>query len=444
MAQKPLIKIMKQNRGSIYLIDEENNLYVSGNNEHGRLGIDSLSDYISKITKVELDELKNNVASVNIEDTNKEYNLVTITTLDGKVFVAGYTGDKEYRTWIDKDEILILKGINYTVLGNSLHSFHELEVPVSEEGTYLFTLVPEDDVFTLRLKIKNSNIVSEVLFSCLDKQNLNSFVEYSVIRNRNLKINIIKSDSEYHFVAVNSINPDNEIVLSEMIKFEFEAFSSKITYDETLNDKTLENFDLEDLKLTQELGEGDTFSVDQNAVFTDKISKNVNGIKIHVSCADNEPFEDSVIKGTPWLYDFLHKKLGLTENKLYKFEGTIKRNSKYYSISFVRVSEKVGSTEQGADIGTVQFIFTPESKFSLDERNKEGESKDLVFGITIHPIVKNGEIYQYYAESDNLDKSIIDEQSEDGEVKDYPITELDGILVSNDTIPVGFTQNYIL
>ena len=113
------IKTIKQNDGSVFIIDEDNNLYVSGNNEKGRLGIDSLEERVGKITKIEDQNLIGNVLSVNIDDTNKKYELISITTIDGDVYVAGNTGNEIIRKWTLKESILPIKGESYKILDKS-------------------------------------------------------------------------------------------------------------------------------------------------------------------------------------------------------------------------------------------------------------------------------------------------------------------------------------
>lgn len=450
------IKTIKQNDGSVFIIDEDNNLYVSGNNEKGRLGIDSLEERVGKITKIEDQNLIGNVLSVNIDDTNKKYELISITTIDGDVYVAGNTGNEIIRKWTLKESILPIKGESYKILDKSLHSSHTLEIPVSEKGTYLFSVKPKDGIFTLRMEIISPDVVTELLFNSFSLGNIDVFKEHAVVKNRKITIactNLV--DGKYAFVAYDSKCNDNDIEFKEIVKFKFTNFSSDIEYDDEAkteiesilrSNEVVES--VYDIQNKIVLEEGNTFDTDDSRVISDKVSNSLNAIKVKVGLKDNvdRPFENETIKGTPWIYDLFHRRMGLSENVWYKFEGTIKRGEKIFGVSHFILGTKVGTTSDGVDIGTIQFYLSGDNRIPYSERHKEDNDRELVYAITIHPIVKDGELYQYYPNSDQVKTSVLDEMNEETRMIEVnPITEVNGILITNDPVSISsFTQKYTL
>ena len=450
------VKKLYTNNNSIYIIDEDNNLYVSGNNKNGRLGINSPLDFIKKITKVEDENLVENIKSLIIdENLEKKYSLVRILTLDNKIYVAGTSGDRDYIKWTPAEELYPnISESKFVPFTDTLQQKHTLEINVSEDWTYLFTIEADDKVFSSKIRMISVTDIIQVLLSCMNKTTDFFFTEYSVTTKKGYEFKVEKvsdTNRRVYLKIIPNNNEFNDTILSEILKIDVENIFSKITYEDELE----ENNNTYEFVTQKFKPESAVFSASKNNVTIDSITDDIfNMISIDAKIKDGTssdiPFEGENYKDPYWMYT-VFKKMGVVPNKLYKFEGSIMRNGIVYAVSNIRISDVIDTTPEGAEIGIVQFIL---SNFQKVEEFEIIADESRIPAITFYPILvdtSNEEDeyihYKYHDSVENNDTiplGIIEDKNEDDEVEAISIVyELKGILCGKNLTPIDFSQVYV-
>ena len=441
------IKHLYNNCNSLYIIDEENNLYVSGNNKNGRLGLDSLETFIKKITKISIPELENNVEKINFDPrkNEEEYELITLTTLDGKIYIAGNTGDNIYRSWTLKDEVFVEKGSKYTVNNDKNIQYHSLEIPVSENNTYLFSIIPENDQYYLDLRVNSVTDIFNLIISCTDKEKDFVFNEYTVTTKKGYELIIEKREDgtkDVYLKIIPNYNQYNTTVLKEILNFSFKNLFSKIIYDENIADV----IHISEYKYEIKPEEA-SFSADEKGIISDSLvpGDTFNSVYINAELdkKSSVPFTEKTYKDPLWIYTIFDK-LGLEHNKWYKFEGSILRNGIELGVSSVKISDVIDNTSEGAKIGVVQFMLNEYER--IEEWNLKNYN---LKAITFYPImIKNSDKeeveYKIHDSCSDFENSMIqDRDDEEGIYEVSIVYAIKGILVGKNLNLEDFSQIYV-
>ena len=124
------------------------------------------------------------------------------------------------------------------------------------------------------------------------------------------------------------------------------------------------------------------------------------------------PFEDEKYKGSQFLYSIFYNS-GIPFNKFIKFDGNLTLNGTLYPISYVKISHPIDDENK---FGIIQFLIDDNAKIMNDisESNEITEINDVkekIFGITIYPIIINDQNEYEYKIIDNIDNSLITQNS---------------------------------
>lgn len=455
------VKKIFTNNNSVYIIDENDDLYVSGNNKNGRLGVNSSKDFIRKIQKIENPELENNVKAIILsENVSESYELVCLVTKTDEKYICGNLGDRIIPSWRNVEDVLH-QGLGRAAavsFDNTHQQNHFIEMVVDENETYLFTIKPERNIFSLLLKLVSVTDIIETRINCMNASNDFFFTEYAITTKKGFDFIIKKLENGERDVFI-KINPDkneyNSTNIKEILKIDVDNIFFKIYY---LDEEELENREYINTQEKNYLPNKAEFDGDNSQLVIDSISTedNMNMITIDAKIKDKKeedlPFEDETFKDPCWMYTIFNE-MGLEYGKIYKFEGTLNKDGLVYSICGVRIYTPIITTPENAKIGVIQFIYSEYQKLEEFDIVDDGEDHSTrLNGLTFYPTVvdqtaTNDSEYIEYKLHDSVNKDDYEKTTMSN--NDYELSlesivyELKGVLCGKDLNPKSFSQPFV-
>ena len=449
------------NNNSYFIIDNNNNLWVKGDNEFGKLGCNSENNLIEDYVKIENEELINNVSEIDTYNENENAKTFFILkTKDEKIYFAGKFDNTEYRSWIAISSLFYYnkKKDNSKIYSKSfiISDYSNISLFTFKKKNNFFAfkinLITDDEAIQFILSGNNDNIyiytdyavVPTIPFKfVLSNPDVNGnivlYLSFDILNDREDYFNLIRKSV---FVKVENIHSNN-FDINNIPGFDTENILYSKVFEKSDKGYFGSSDDIHGVEIPYDFNDK-FFAIDVNLDIgnTKSIINDINIRSDEYEDKEIIPYEDDNYKGPQFLYPVFYN-LGIPFNKFIKFEGNITVNGIMYPVEYVKISTPI---DENNKYGVIQFILSEDTKLLTDVsksylKEYEGikinsdEIKENVFGITFYPIIINNDNeYEYRVLNDIPNTLITQNAAANWLIHDYKISDvlLNKIVVKDD------------
>ena len=453
------------NDNSIFIIDINNNLWVKGDNEFGKLGCNSENNLIEDYIKIENEELINNVSEIDTYNENENAkSFFILKTKDKKIYFAGKFDNTEYRSWTLLQNI-ISSNFYYNKKKDKSKIYSKTFIINDYSNIPLFTFKKKNNFFAFKINLITDDEAIQFILSG-NNDNIYIYTDYAVVptipfkfvlsnpdENENivlyLSFDILNDREDYFnlirkgvFVKIEDIHSNN-FDINNIPEFDTENILYSKVFEKSDKGYFGSSDDINGVEIPYDFNDK-FFTIDVNLDIgnTKSIINDINIRSDEYEDKEIIPYEDDNYKGPQFLYPIFYN-LGIPFNKFIKFEGNITVNGIMYPVEYVKISTPI---DENNKYGVIQFILSEDTKLLTDVsksylKEYEGikinsdEIKENIFGITFYPIIINNDNEYEYRVLDDIPNTLISQNAAaNWLIHDYKISDsiINKIVVKDD------------